>query len=98
VVQTHLFHDRIMRMDTVVLGTRRPPLARNGPVALPAARLGRGAVTIGPASAGGCAATRCRAAVGHVGKGNPIRAVETSSGKTTGKKAVRGAATEDTAA
>ena len=47
VVQTHLFHDRIMRMDTVVL----EPGATLGPhgVALPAARLGEG-VTIGPAS------------------------------------------------
>jgi non-ribosomal peptide synthetase-like protein len=47
VVQTHLFHDRIMRMDTVVL--------ENGAtlgthcVALPASRIGAGA-TIGPAS------------------------------------------------
>ena len=47
VVQTHLFHDRIMRLDTVVLedgstlGTHC--------VALPAARIGAGA-TIGPAS------------------------------------------------
>jgi non-ribosomal peptide synthetase-like protein len=47
VVQTHLFHDRIMRMDTVVL----EPGATLGPhcVALPAARLGSGA-TVGPAS------------------------------------------------
>ncbi|MBY0441587.1 MAG: AMP-binding protein [Mycobacteriaceae bacterium] len=47
VVQTHLFHDRIMQMDTVVL----EPGATLGPhsVALPAARLGAGA-TIGPAS------------------------------------------------
>jgi non-ribosomal peptide synthetase-like protein len=47
VVQTHLFHDRIMRMDAVVLedgatlGTHC--------VALPAARIGAGA-TVGPAS------------------------------------------------
>jgi non-ribosomal peptide synthetase-like protein len=47
VVQTHLFHDRIMRMDTVVLedgatlGTHC--------VALPAAKLGA-AATVGPAS------------------------------------------------
>ena len=47
VVQTHLFHDRIMRLDTVVL--------ENGAtlgthcVALPASRIGAGA-TIGPAS------------------------------------------------
>ncbi|AFM19436.1 amino acid adenylation enzyme/thioester reductase family protein [Mycolicibacterium chubuense NBB4] len=47
VVQTHLFHDRIMRMDTVVLESG----ATLGPhcVALPAARLGAGA-TVGPAS------------------------------------------------
>ncbi|MGZ8801129.1 MAG: Pls/PosA family non-ribosomal peptide synthetase [Mycobacterium sp.] len=47
VVQTHLFHDRILRMDTVVLEAG----ATLGPhcVALPAARIGAGA-TIGPAS------------------------------------------------
>ena len=47
VVQTHLFHDRIMQMDTVVVQAG----ATLGPncVALPAARLGTGC-TIGPAS------------------------------------------------
>ena len=47
VVQTHLFHDRIMRMDTVVLEDG----ATLGPhcVALPASRIGAGA-TVGPAS------------------------------------------------
>jgi non-ribosomal peptide synthetase-like protein len=47
VVQTHLFHDRVMRMDTVVLeeGSTLGPHC----VALPAARLGAGA-TVGPAS------------------------------------------------
>jgi non-ribosomal peptide synthetase-like protein len=47
VVQTHLFHDRIMRMDTVVLeaGSTLGPHC----VVLPAARLGAGA-TVGPAS------------------------------------------------
>ncbi|WP_025349944.1 Pls/PosA family non-ribosomal peptide synthetase [Nocardia nova] len=47
VVQTHLFHDRIMSMDTVTL----EPGATLGPhcVALPAARVGAGA-TVGPAS------------------------------------------------
>jgi non-ribosomal peptide synthetase-like protein len=47
VVQTHLFHDRIMRLDTVVLEDG----ATLGPhcVALPAARLGAGA-TVGPGS------------------------------------------------
>ena len=47
VVQTHLFHDRVMRMDTVVLedGSTLGPHC----VALPAARLGAGS-TVGPAS------------------------------------------------
>lgn len=47
VVQTHLFHDRIMRMNTVVLEEG----ATLGPhcVALPASRIGAGA-TVGPAS------------------------------------------------
>ncbi|MDV3128861.1 AMP-binding protein [Mycobacterium sp. 21AC1] len=47
VVQTHLFHDRIMQMDTVVLeeGSTLGPHC----VALPAARLGAGA-TVGPGS------------------------------------------------
>ena len=47
VVQTHLFHDRIMRMDTVTLEDG----ATLGPhcVALPASRIGAGA-TVGPAS------------------------------------------------
>ncbi len=47
VVQTHLFHDRIMSMDTVTLEAG----ATLGPhcVALPAARIGVGA-TVGPAS------------------------------------------------
>lgn len=55
VVQTHLFHDRIMRMDTVVLDDG----ATLGPhcVALPATRLGAGA-TVGPGRSS-CAATRC---------------------------------------
>ena len=47
VVQTHLFHDRIMSMDTVTLEAG----ATLGPhcVVLPAAHIGAGA-TIGPAS------------------------------------------------
>lgn len=47
VVQTHLFHDRVMAMDSVVL----EPGATLGPhcVALPAARIGASA-TVGPAS------------------------------------------------
>jgi non-ribosomal peptide synthetase-like protein len=47
VVQTHLFHDRIMRLDTVTVEEG----ATLGPhcVALPAAKIGAGA-TVGPAS------------------------------------------------
>ncbi|BBX19979.1 amino acid adenylation protein [Mycolicibacterium duvalii] len=47
VVQTHLFHDRIMRMDVVTVEAG----ATLGPhcIALPAARIGSGA-TVGPAS------------------------------------------------
>jgi non-ribosomal peptide synthetase-like protein len=47
VVQTHLFHDRVLSMDTVTLGegaTLGP-----GSVILPAARIDRDA-TVGPAS------------------------------------------------
>ena len=47
VVQTHLFHDRIMRMDTVVL--EEGSTLGTHCVVLPAARIGAGA-TIGPAS------------------------------------------------
>ncbi|OBB47173.1 amino acid adenylation protein [Mycobacterium sp. 852002-51961_SCH5331710] len=47
VVQTHLFHDRIMRMDSVVL-ERGSTLGAHG-VVLPAARIGA-AATVGPAS------------------------------------------------
>lgn len=47
VVQTHLFHDRVMSLDTVTLGVG----ATLGPnsVVLPAARIGTGA-SVGPAS------------------------------------------------
>ncbi|HEX3545777.1 MAG TPA: Pls/PosA family non-ribosomal peptide synthetase [Mycobacterium sp.] len=47
VVQTHLFHDRIMRMDTVVL--EEGSTLGTHCVALPAARIGA-AATVGPAS------------------------------------------------
>jgi non-ribosomal peptide synthetase-like protein len=47
VVQTHLFHDRIMRMDTVVL--EQGSTLGTHCVALPAARIGA-AATVGPAS------------------------------------------------
>ena len=46
-MQTHLFHDRIMRLDTVVLEAGATLGAHC--VALPAARIGAGA-TVGPAS------------------------------------------------
>ena len=47
VVQTHLFHDRVMSLDTVTLGAGAT-LGPNG-VVLPAARVGT-ATTVGPAS------------------------------------------------
>jgi non-ribosomal peptide synthetase-like protein len=47
VLQTHLFHDRIMSMDTVTLD-RGATLGPHG-IALPAARIGA-AATVGPAS------------------------------------------------
>jgi non-ribosomal peptide synthetase-like protein len=47
VVQTHLFHDRIMRMDTVIL--EEGATLGTHCVALPAAKLGSGS-TVGPAS------------------------------------------------
>ena len=83
VVQTHLFHDRIMRMDAVVL----EPGATLGPhgVALPAARLGAG-VTVGPASlvVRGDEVPRWTR-----WQGNPIRPWNPVREKT-GKKADRG--------
>jgi len=80
VVQTHLFHDRIMRMDTVVLESG----ATLGPhcVVLPAARLGSGA-TVGPASLvvrGDEVPSSTR------WQGNPIRTWEPGRKKAAGKK------------
>ncbi|OBK40371.1 amino acid adenylation protein [Mycobacterium sp. 1245111.1] len=80
VVQTHLFHDRIMRMDEVVLEDG----ATLGPhgVALPSARLGAG-VTVGPASLvvrGDSVPKSTR------WQGNPIRPWNAAREKT-GKKA-----------
>jgi non-ribosomal peptide synthetase-like protein len=89
VVQTHLFHDRILRMDAVVL----EPGATLGPhgVALPASRLGAG-VTVGPASlvVRGDEVPRSTR-----WQGNPIRPWNVVREKT-GKKPGRGV--EDTAA
>jgi non-ribosomal peptide synthetase-like protein len=80
VVQTHLFHDRIMQMDDVVLEQG----ATLGPhsVALPSARLGAG-VTVGPASLvvrGDSVPKSTR------WQGNPIRSWNSAQRKT-GKKA-----------
>jgi non-ribosomal peptide synthetase-like protein len=90
VVQTHLFHDRIMRMDAVVL----EPGSTLGPhgVALPSARLGAG-VTVGPASlvVRGDEVPRSTR-----WQGNPIRPWKDAARDRAGKKSGRGA--EDTAA
>ncbi|MGA7053344.1 MAG: Pls/PosA family non-ribosomal peptide synthetase [Mycobacterium sp.] len=91
VVQTHLFHDRIMRMDTVVLESG----ATLGPhcVALPAARLGSGA-TVGPASLvvrGDEVPSSTR------WQGNPIRPWNPARKKAAGKKAAQ-RGVQDTAA
>lgn len=67
VLQTHLFHDRVMSMDTVTLGAG----ATLGPhsVVLPAASLGPGA-TVGPASL----VVRGDAVPAHTRwRGNPVR-------------------------
>ncbi len=91
VVQTHLFHDRIMRMDSVVL----EPGATLGPhcVALPAARLGSGA-TVGPASL----VVRGDEVPGSTRwQGNPIRPWQTRRKKSSGTKQSEGGA-KDTAA
>ncbi|QLL07272.1 Pls/PosA family non-ribosomal peptide synthetase [Mycobacterium vicinigordonae] len=87
VVQTHLFHDRIMRMDTVVL----EPGSTLGPhcVALPAARLGAGA-SVGPASL----VVRGDEVPGSTRwQGNPVR-----PWKPTRKKGRKNADVEGTAA
>ena len=90
VVQTHLFHDRIMRMDTVVL----EPGATLGPhgVVLPAARLGEG-VTVGPAS---LVVRGDEVPPSTRWQGNPIRPWDLGRKKTDKKPSGRGA--EDTAA
>ena len=91
VVQTHLFHDRIMRMDRVVLEAG----ATLGPhcVALPAARLGSGA-TVGPASL----VVRGDEVPGSTRwQGNPIRPWNLGRKKNRGKNA-SGSGVRDTAA
>jgi len=90
VVQTHLFHDRIMRMDAVVL----EPGSTLGPhgVALPSARLGAG-VTVGPAS---LVVRGDEVPPSTRWQGNPIRPWKDVAKDKAGKKSGRGA--EDTAA
>jgi len=91
VVQTHLFHDRIMRMDSVVL----EPGATLGPhcVALPAARLGSGA-TVGPAS---LVVRGDEVPPSTRWQGNPIRPWNPGRKKTGGKNPPEPGA-QDTAA
>jgi non-ribosomal peptide synthetase-like protein len=95
VVQTHLFHDRIMRMDSVVLETG----ATLGPhcVALPAARLGAGA-SVGPASL----VVRGDEVPGSTRwQGNPVRPWKPARKpirKKSGRKNAATPGTEDTAA
>lgn len=91
VVQTHLFHDRIMRMDSVVL----EPGATLGPhcVALPAARLGAGAA-VGPAS---LVVRGDEVPPSTRWQGNPIRPWDIKRRKSRDKKPANGAV-EDTAA
>jgi non-ribosomal peptide synthetase-like protein len=91
VVQTHLFHDRIMRMDSVVL----EPGATLGPhcVALPAARVGAGA-TVGPAS---LVVRGDEVPPSTRWQGNPIRPWNLTRKKTRGRQAREGGV-QDTAA
>jgi len=80
VVQTHLFHDRIMRMDAVVL-EHGATLGPHG-VVLPSARLGAG-VTVGPAS---LVVRGDEVPKSTRWQGNPIRPWDTPREKS-GKKA-----------
>ncbi|MCV7198784.1 Pls/PosA family non-ribosomal peptide synthetase [Mycobacterium angelicum] len=84
VVQTHLFHDRIMRMDRVVL----EPGATLGPhcVALPAARLGAGAA-VGPAS---LVVRGDEVPPSTRWQGNPIRPWDARRKKAANKKPAEG--------
>lgn len=84
VVQTHLFHDRIMQMDSVVL----EPGSTLGPhcVALPAARLGAGA-SVGPAS---LVVRGDEVPPSTRWQGNPIRPWNPGRKKTGSKKRPQG--------
>ncbi len=91
VVQTHLFHDRIMRMDSVVLEAG----ATLGPhcVALPAARVGAGA-TVGPAS---LVVRGDEVPPSTRWQGNPIRPWNAGRKKSDGKNAPAGVVRETAA-
>lgn len=82
VVQTHLFHDRIMRLDTITLGVG----ASLGPhsIVLPGAVIGDGAV-VGP---GSLVMSGERVPAGTRWLGNPIAAWRDQSGETAPGAAV----------
>jgi non-ribosomal peptide synthetase-like protein len=94
VVQTHLFHDRIMRMDSVVL--ERGATLGTHCVALPAARVGAGA-TVGPAS---LVVRGDEVPPSTRWQGNPIRPWKSqhTARKKTGGKSPRKDGAQDTAA
>ncbi|MGV0579642.1 Pls/PosA family non-ribosomal peptide synthetase [Mycolicibacterium elephantis] len=92
VVQTHLFHDRIMALDTVALeeGSTLGPHC----VALPASRIGAGA-TVGPASLV-MRADKVPAVTRWLG--NPIAPWNAARAKREGKSRAKAKKSEDTAA
>ncbi|MGE2690190.1 Pls/PosA family non-ribosomal peptide synthetase [Mycolicibacterium pulveris] len=92
VVQTHLFHDRIMAMDTVALeqGSTLGPHC----VALPASRIGRSA-TVGPAS---LVMRGDEVPASTRWLGNPIAPWKSAGKKRASKSAGKSKKPEDTAA
>ncbi|RWA21550.1 amino acid adenylation protein [Mycolicibacterium elephantis DSM 44368] len=92
VVQTHLFHDRIMVLDTVVLeeGSTLGPHC----VALPASRIGAGA-TVGPAS---LVMRGDKVPAFTRWLGNPIAPWEVLRAKRGGKSRAKARKSENTAA
>ncbi|MGV0797550.1 amino acid adenylation protein, partial [Mycolicibacterium elephantis] len=92
VVQTHLFHDRLMALDTVVLeeGSTLGPHC----VALPASRIGAGA-TVGPAS---LVMRGDKVPAFTRWLGNPIAPWEVLRAKRGGKSRAKAKKSENTAA
>ncbi|BBY81612.1 amino acid adenylation domain-containing protein [Mycolicibacterium pulveris] len=92
VVQTHLFHDRIMALDTVALeeGSTLGPHC----VALPASRIGAGA-TVGPAS---LVMRGDKVPAFTRWLGNPIAPWNAARAKREGKSRAKAKKSEDTAA